>query len=132
MTDRDTDKKYMEMAVRLAAKGMGRVSPNPMVGAVKGTAYRTNRLGRFGYITLKAKERQILGEQGACIKAHEFHYFDSTGNGEAFRAQKPLSDRGWDCIHADGQRVVGFPHLYYYSNPEMIARFLNVCKERGK
>ncbi|MCI8284663.1 MAG: bifunctional diaminohydroxyphosphoribosylaminopyrimidine deaminase/5-amino-6-(5-phosphoribosylamino)uracil reductase RibD [Firmicutes bacterium] len=34
MTDRDTDKKYMEMAVRLAAKGMGRVSPNPMVGAV--------------------------------------------------------------------------------------------------
>lgn len=104
----------------------------PMVGAVKGRAYRTSRLGRFGYVTLEAKKEQLLGEQGAWVKGHEFHYFDSTENGEAFYAQKPMTGRGWDCMHGDGQRAVGFPHLYYYSNPQMIFRFLHVCKERGK
>lgn len=34
MADKITDEKYMELAVRLAANGMGRVNPNPMVGAV--------------------------------------------------------------------------------------------------
>src|SRR5438046_6048604 len=30
----DLDRRYMALAVRLAAKGRGRTSPNPMVGAV--------------------------------------------------------------------------------------------------
>ncbi len=34
MTGRSQDEQYMRIAVRLARKGAGRVSPNPMVGAV--------------------------------------------------------------------------------------------------
>ncbi|MCI8280248.1 MAG: cobyrinate a,c-diamide synthase [Lachnospiraceae bacterium] len=103
-----------------------------MVGAIEGTAYRTERLGRFGYVTLEAGKDQVLGKKGETIKAHEFHYFDSTNNGADFHARKPLAKREWDCIHGDGRRAAGFPHLYYYSNPEMIFHFLQVCAERGR
>lgn len=34
MTDSDRDRRYMALALRLAAKGRGGTSPNPMVGAV--------------------------------------------------------------------------------------------------
>jgi diaminohydroxyphosphoribosylaminopyrimidine deaminase/5-amino-6-(5-phosphoribosylamino)uracil reductase len=34
MSENNNDKKYMELALRLAKKGAGCVSPNPMVGAV--------------------------------------------------------------------------------------------------
>lgn len=104
----------------------------PMVGQIPGRAYLTGRLGRFGYLTLEAKKKQILGEKGGSCKAHEFHYFDSTSNGADFHAAKPKASREWDCIHADGQGAAGFPHLYYYSNPEMIFQFLLACEKRGR
>lgn len=99
----------------------------PMVGAVQGHAYHTKKLGRFGYITLKAQKDQLLGARGTQIRGHEFHYFDSTDNGSDFRAVKPLAKREWDCIHADERRAVGFPHLYYYSNPQMAFAFVKAC-----
>ncbi len=97
----------------------------PMVGVISGKAYRTNRLTRFGYVELESKKSTILGAQGLSCRGHEFHYFDSSNNGGDFMAKKPLSNRSWDCIHGDERSIAGFPHLYYYSNPEMIARFIN-------
>ncbi len=88
-----------------------------MVGAIDGTSYRTEKLGRFGYITLYPGE----------IPAHEFHYFDSTNCGEAYEAKKPLSKRGWRCIHDNGRLLAGFPHFYYYGNPGVPKMFLERC-----
>ena len=98
-----------------------------MVGVIKGEAYKTNKLGRFGYISLKENKPGILGLDEFRIQAHEFHYFDSTSNGEDIRASKPTGNRGWDCIHATDKSLAGFPHLYYYSNPEIIYNFLRGC-----
>lgn len=100
-----------------------------MIGAVKGTAYRTRRLGRFGYIELEAQKNSILGESKFLCRGHEFHYFDSTNNGADFIARKPLADRSWECIHSDEKRAAGFPHFYYYSNPQMIVHFLKACEQ---
>ncbi|MCD8125701.1 MAG: cobyrinate a,c-diamide synthase [Lachnospiraceae bacterium] len=97
------------------------------VGLLPGRAYRTEKLGRFGYVTLTAHTSQLLGEAGMQIRGHEFHYFDSTYCGDAFHAQKPLRKRGWECIHANETAVLGFPHLYYYSNPEAIWHFVKIC-----
>ncbi len=102
----------------------------PMVGVISGRAYGTKRLGRFGYITLTANVEQIFGEAGSRICAHEFHYFDSTTNGEAFHAQKPGRKRSWDCVVAGKDFAAGFPHLYYYANPEFVRRFLERTRER--
>lgn len=97
-------------------------------GVIPGRAYRTPKLNRFGYITLTEKQDTGLGE----IPAHEFHYFDSTDCGADFHAAKPASKRGWDCIHDRGRLMVGFPHLYYYGNPRVPARFLKNALEYKK
>ncbi len=46
MKDQDRDRRYMALALRLAAKGQGRTSPNPMVGAV---VVAGNRIVGQGY-----------------------------------------------------------------------------------
>lgn len=98
-----------------------------MVGLVPGKVFRTEKLGRFGYITLEQK-KQVLGTQElGFIPAHEFHYFDSENCGEDFYAKKPASNRGWNCIHAGENMIVGFPHLHYYGNPEVAKAFLEKC-----
>lgn len=99
-----------------------------LCGVIPGKAFRTPKLTRFGYITLTEKEDTGLGE----VPAHEFHYFDSTDCGEDFHAAKPASKRGWDCIHKKGRLMAGFPHLYYYGNPEVPARFLTNAQEYKK
>ena len=99
----------------------------PMAGVLDARAYRTPRLGRFGYITLTAKADTAFLPAGEIVWGHEFHYFESESCGDALRAQKPTGSRGWDCGHSRGNLLMGFPHLYYPSDPQLIERFLRAC-----
>ena len=104
-----------------------------MVGAIKGKAYRTDRLNRFGYIELTCLEDNIIAKKDTALRGHEFHYFDSTCCGESFRANKPLRKRNWNCINTDNNLVAGFPHLYYYSNIDVAYEFImSACKYMKK
>ena len=90
----------------------------PVVGLIHADGFRTEKLSRFGYISLT--------QNGAVrIKGHEFHYWDSTAPGSAFWAEKPQSNRGWDCMYQTDSLLAGFPHLYYLSGPELILSFLS-------
>ena len=100
----------------------------PMAGVISGKAFRTDRLGRFGYITLTPRKEQMLGMEIGQIRGHEFHYFDTTLNGDAFFAEKPVGGKNWECICANDHMIAGFPHLYYYSNPEVPAAFIRSCR----
>lgn len=98
----------------------------PMTGWIRADAFQTKKLGRFGYIELTPQEG------GAKIRGHEFHYFDTTDNGSDFVAKKPFRDIKWDCMHATERALIGFPHLYYYSNPAFLAeRLERYIKARG-
>ena len=99
----------------------------PMAGVLNARAYRTPRLGRFGYITLTAKADTAFLPAGETVRGHEFHYFESESCGDALHAQKPTGSRGWDCGHSRGNLLMGFPHLYYPSDPQLIERFLRAC-----
>ena len=99
----------------------------PMAGVLDARAFRTPRLGRFGYITLTAKADTAFLPAGEIVRGHEFHYFESESCGDALRAQKPTGSRGWDCGHSRGNLLMGFPHLYYPSDPQLIERFLRAC-----
>ncbi len=99
----------------------------PMAGVISGKTYRTNKLGRFGYITLSAGADTAYLPAGETVRAHEFHYFDSENCGAAFTATKPDGKRSWQCIHAEGGLLAGYPHLFYESNPMLIVRFLRKC-----
>lgn len=104
----------------------------PMVGTIHARAYRTQKLGRFGYIELSSRGDSPLLRPGESLKAHEFHYYESESCGSAMEAKKPLTGRSWDCIHEEGGLVAGFPHIYYRSAPDLLARWLRLCagKER--
>ena len=95
----------------------------PMAGVIGGESYPTDKLGRFGYITLTSQKETLLGPQGQGLKGHEFHYWDSTCPGNAFHAQKPLRKRGWECVVAEKNLFAGYPHLYFYSNPQAAQKF---------
>ena len=58
------------------------------------------------------------------MPAHEFHYWDSTNPGSAFKAQKPLSERGWETGVATKSLYAGFPHFHFAAKPEAAARFV--------
>ena len=104
-------------------------TPHKMAGVIEGKAYHTGKLGRFGYISLK-QQKEVLGEKELGeIPAHEFHYFDSPLCGEDFYAEKPGGKRGWSCIQGGKRLMAGFPHLYYYGNPEVPKAFLKQCLE---
>ena len=100
----------------------------PMAGVIPGRAWNTGKLGRFGYVTLTARTDGLLCQAGEELPAHEFHYWDSRHPGDSFRAQKPLSNRGWDCgVHAP-TLYAGFPHFHFWARPEMARNFVAAAR----
>ena len=104
------------------------------VGIVKGKAYKTDRLGRFGYVSLTENSGDFFKSYGnpGRIPAHEFHYYDSTCCGADFHAAKPVGKRNWDCMISEENLLAGFPHLYYYGNPKTAEVFMSKCKKYGE
>ena len=98
-----------------------------MAGVVPGTCFYTGKLVRFGYIELEEKKANFLPEN-VNIKGHEFHYFDSTANGDECVALKPVSEKKYDCIFDEKSCFVGFPHLYYPSAPQFAENFVKKAK----
>ena len=102
-----------------------------MVGVVPATCEYKGKLVRFGYIEIKENQRCFWLE-GELIKGHEFHYFDSTDNGENCTATKPTTGREYSCVMAGESYWLGFPHLYYPSNPFFAENFVKKAEEYKK
>ncbi len=96
----------------------------PMVGAIKGSAERTDRLGSFGYITMIAEKDGFLLKKGDKIKAHEFHYYTSDNRGVDFHCVKPASGRNWYTGHIYENMYCGFPHIYLWGNRKIAEDFV--------
>ena len=104
----------------------------PMAGALPGRAANTGKLGRFGYITLTAKTGGLLGPAGTKIPAHEFHYWDTDAPGSDFRAEKPQSTRGWDCVCHTPTLYAGFPHFHFCAVRSAAQRFVAAARRYQK
>ena len=132
-----------------------------MCGILPGVCRMTDHLVRFGYVELENREENpqspekaagpgmratntAIGAAGSGIAAgtgylkkghrirgHEFHYFDSTENGDACTAYKPGRTRSWGCMVVQGNIMAGFPHLYYRSDPAFAAGFVDRCRQYG-
>ena len=113
-----------------------------LVGRIKGRTFPTGKLVRFGYVDLQRnldenpisefKEQMSLSNSwilpGENIRAHEFHYWDSTDSGSDCLAVKPDGKRSWECMHLEENLVAGYPHLYYPSCKEFAERFVEKCR----
>ncbi len=99
-----------------------------LVGALNNKCYYKGKLVRFGYVELKEKQSNFL-PKGEIIKAHEFHYYDSTDNGQNCIATKPTTGKMYECVISNGNYWLGFPHLYYPSNPHFVENFIKKAQK---
>ena len=89
----------------------------PMAGVLPGEAKDAGRLVRFGYAALSADSDSLLFRAGESFPIHEFHHWDSTANGTALAAKKPVGGAEWRCGFVDEHFYAGFPHLYWAGTP---------------
>ena len=89
----------------------------PMAGVLPGEAKDAGRLVRFGYATLSADSDSLLFRAGESFPIHEFHHWDSTANGTALAAKKPVGAAAWRCGFVNEHFYAGFPHLYWAGTP---------------
>ena len=99
-------------------------------GVVEGTVRNTGKLARFGYVTLSSEAPDSVLRDGGC-KGHEFHYWDSDNCGDSWKAVK-TNGTEYRCTHEEGSLIVGYPHLYFYSNLSVPFNFLLKAKEYGQ
>ena len=106
-----------------------------MAGVIDGNCFYTGKLVRFGYIKIQgvneAFEKDGFFKSLAGMKGHEFHYYESTFNGNAYRAAKPFDEGVRECMTAGNNGIWGFPHFYYASKPEFVDCFVKRMKEVG-
>lgn len=103
----------------------------PMAGIIKGSCADSGSLGRFGYVTLKAEKNGLMCPEGSEMKAHEFHYWDSTSPGDDFDAVKPDGSRKWKCGFHTDTLYAGYPHFHFASCPEACRRFVLKCMKKN-
>ena len=101
-----------------------------MTGSLDGTCFNTGKLTRFGYVTLKAKQDNLLCRAGEEIAAHEFHHWDCTVSGNCFTATK-ANGRSWGCGIATENLYAGYPHFHFYSNLAFAENFYKACMKEG-
>ncbi len=102
-----------------------------LIGAIDGECSYTGHLVRFGYIQIEGDDSRAPKAFGVSIKGikgHEFHYYDSTSNGEDCTAIKPTTGRTWECMMTGDNRLWGFPHLYYPSCKGFAEGFIKAAK----
>jgi len=97
------------------------------VGAITGETFMTESLKRFGYITLEAQIDNVLSQAGGKINAHEFHYSDSSSNGNGFLACKASGRGQWLTSHATNTMYAGYPHMHLWGNIDFARNFVNAC-----
>lgn len=102
-------------------------SHHTMAGVIPSKCCYTGKSVRFGYIELEERQSNFLPESER-IRGHEFHYFDSEDNGNDCLAIKPVTGKSYPCVIAGENCWMGFPHLYYPSNPSFAESFVKKAK----
>lgn len=102
----------------------------PMVGAVEGSCFYSGHLSQFGYVRIEDKKGKFLTDEiRNMIRGHEFHYYESTCNGNDCISRKPVGGREWESTHVSETNWWGFAHLYYPSNPQFAKSFVEKCMD---
>ncbi len=96
-----------------------------MAGVLPGESHMTSGLTRFGYQTLTARRNNLFCAQGERLTAHEFHYSDSSNNGDGFDVCK--RERSWQSIHTSKSLFAGYPHFHLGAHPRAMQRFVAAC-----
>ena len=99
-----------------------------MAGCSSRHLHKQRKTGKIWVYRAAGKEPSFLPE-GTKIRGHEFHYYDSSDNGEDCMAVKPVTGKSYPCVIETQNRFLGFPHLYYPSNPGFAENFVEKARD---
>lgn len=99
----------------------------PMAGVLEGSAYRTEKLQRFGYIEMTAKRDNVLCKTGERIRSHEFHYYESSEPGDGFSVARARGGEAYSAAVLSDRLYAGFPHLYFGANEAFAENFVKAA-----
>jgi len=95
----------------------------PMAGVLPCIFKRTEHLQRFGYLKMTAIMDSMIAKSGECIRAHEFHYWDTDQSGDGFLVGQAGKEKTYRECFVSPTLYAGFPHLYFYGNGSTAERF---------
>lgn len=95
----------------------------PMAGVLPCIFKKTDHLQRFGYMDMTAGEDCLAARRGECIRAHEFHFWDTDRTGDGFLIRQAGKENTFRECFISPTLYAGFPHLYFYGNGSTARRF---------
>ena len=89
-----------------------------MVGFLPLSCRMTDRLQRFGYVT-------VTDRSGVSFPAHEFHHAVAESEAETVYTVRKASrpDKIWRCGYEKKNTLAAFAHVYFGDRPDLIGRF---------
>ena len=92
----------------------------PMVDFLPLRCRMTDRLQRFGYVT-------VTDRTGLSFPAHEFHHAQAErlpGASLAYQVQKASApEKRWECGYEKKRTLAAFAHAFFADRPDLIGRF---------
>ncbi|MDN4594552.1 cobyrinate a,c-diamide synthase [Polycladomyces subterraneus] len=107
---------------------------HPMVGVIPAKVTMRDRLAALGYREVTALSDSVLLEKGEKARGHEFHYSALTPETEDYPRAYACEGRFGTRLegYVKGNVLAGYVHLHFASHPEMVRRWLLICREYGK
>ncbi|WP_322150381.1 cobyrinate a,c-diamide synthase [Paratractidigestivibacter sp.] len=99
----------------------------PMAGVLPGSAANEGKLRHFGYVELCSQSDGLLASAYHELRAHEFHYWHSQDEGEAFDVTKPGRRASWKAAFHTPTLYAGYPHLYWPGDATPAERFIRAA-----
>lgn len=108
----------------------------PMAGLLPAWTTMLDRLKSLGYVEVTLAEDSLFGKRGDCLRGHEFHYSelsgDPTESGDwtaVYRLGHMRSDRLTQEGFQLGRVLASYVHAHLASNPRAVRRFVSICRE---
>ena len=105
-----------------------------MVGFFPFETEMTKRLQNFGYVEVEYLQDTILGTKGLRSRAHEFHHsrlVKDEGINYCLEMRK-RDGRKWAGGVCREKTLAAYPHLHFYSQPQLAVNFVENCRKYKK
>ncbi|MCR5774663.1 MAG: cobyrinate a,c-diamide synthase [Lachnospiraceae bacterium] len=111
---------YMYLTRSIGSEGYG------MCGVFGSECSGHDKTVRFGYVKVSDRSGYWLAP-GQTILGHEFHYYDSSDNGDGAEVTKASTGVSYRAGHVTENIWAGWPHLYFRSAPAFTEAFYSKC-----